>query len=219
MTKTLTLTAALAACHLFGNAQIKKGAVLLGGQVSFYNSNSKNNSTTNEGKSNNGGINISVGKAVKENTIVGVYGAYGKGKIENIASSNSKDVSTSINASAGIFLRKYKRLGKDFYFFGELNAGYASGKQVNESKNGTITTTNTNKEIGGAIGLTPGLSYQICKKLQLEVLMPSFAGLRFGSNKYTQSSGSSSNGNYFQVSSSLNNSLLNSLAVGFRLVL
>lgn len=219
MTKTLTLTAALAACYLFGNAQIKKDAVLLGGQVSLYQSKQEDVNTVSGNKINGANFNITAGKAIKENTIIGVYGNYGQSKMENTFSVSTSNKSVNTITGAGVFVRKYKGLGKGFYFFGEINAGYEGNRQEYENNNGITVNTSTTKENGAKLGLTPGLSYQLFKKLQLEVLMQSFAGLRYGKSKTNASTGDVSKGDYFQLNSSLNSSLLSGTAIGFRLVL
>lgn len=219
MMKTLTLTAAFAAFALTAAAQIKKDAVLLGGQVSVYNSKSNTNTAPPNTTNYNVFLNLSAGKAIKENTVVGLYGGYGQGKNENIYANNSSSKLTSTNSAAGVFYRKYKNLGKNFYFFGEVNAGYRSLKQESENKVVNTITTTSYTETGGELGLTPGLSYQLFKKMQLEVLMPSFAGVRYMATKNSGSNTAVQKGNSFQFNTSLNGGLFNGLAVGFRFVL
>lgn len=219
MKKTIAMAVLFTAAYSVTHAQIKKDAVLLGGQVSFYSSKTSDNSTPPNTTNNNAFVNISAGKAIKENTVVGLYGGYGQGKSENIYSNNSSNKSTGTNTSAGVFYRKYKGLGKNFYFFGEVNAGYRGYKQDYENKAFGTTTTTTSTETGAELGLTPGLSYQLFKKMQLEVVMPSFAGLRYATTKNSGSNITTTKGNSFQFSTSLNNSVLNSLAVGFKFVL
>jgi hypothetical protein len=219
MKKTIAMAVLCSAAYSVTHAQIKKDAILLGGQVSVYSSKSSDNSTPPNTINNNAVFNLSAGKAIKENTVVGIYGGYGQGKNENIYSNSSSSKSTGTNTSAGVFYRKYKGLGKNFYFFGEANAGYRGYKQEYENKVIGATTTTTNTETGVELGLTPGLSYQLCKKMQLEILMPAFAGLRYATTKNSGSNITTTKGNLFQFSTSLNNSALNSLAVGFKFVL
>lgn len=221
MTKTLTLTAVLAACYLFSNAQIKKDAVLLGGQVSVNSTKTKVTPTPANPTRENSGmvITLSAGKAVKENTVVGLYGGYGTAKSSDTYSNNSSNSSESSNTTAGVFYRKYKGLSKNFYFFGELNAGYTGYKQQYENKTAGIINTSTNTTTGAELGVTPGISYQVLKKMQIEILMPSFAGIRYSVNKNTGTNTTTQKGNSFQFNSSLNGGFINGLAVGFRLVL
>jgi hypothetical protein len=219
MKKTIAMAVLFTAAYSGTHAQIKKDAILLGGQVSVYSSKTSDNSTPPNTTNNNAFLNLSAGKAIKENTVIGIYGGYGQGTNENINSNSSSNKSTGTNTSAGIFYRKYKGLGKNFYFFGEINAGYRGYKQEYENKVIGVTTTSTSTETGAELGLTPGLSYQLFKKMQLEVVMPSFAGLRYATTKNSGTNSTTTKGNIFQFSTSLNNSLLNSLAVGFKFVL
>lgn len=219
MKKTILMAVFCTAAYSVTHAQIKKDAILLGGEVSVYSSKSSDNSTLPNNNINSTFLNLSAGKAIKENTIVGIYGGYGQGKNENIYSSSTSNKSTITSTAAGVFYRKYKPLGKSFYFFGEINAGYSANKQEYENKVIGATTTTTSTVSGAVLGLTPGLSYQLFKKMQLEVLMPSFAGLQYATTKNSGSNIPTTKGNLFQFSTSLNNSLLNSLAVGFKFVL
>jgi Autotransporter beta-domain len=219
MKQTIALAILCIAAHAVIHAQIQKNAVLLGGQISFYSSKSADASNTPSTNTNNAFFNISAGKAIRENTVVGIYGGYGQGKTEYIFSNSTSNTSAATTSSAGIFYRKYKGLGRKFYFLGELNAGYRRYKQENENKVTGATAVSTNTETGVEMGLTPGLSYQLLKKMQLEVLMPAFAGLRYATTKNSGTNIATSTGNVFQFSTSLNNSLLNSMAVGFKLIL
>ena len=219
MKKFVAFTLILSACCIFTHAQIKKDAVLLGGQVSVYSSKPSGNSASPKTNNNNIFLNLSVGKAIKENTVIGLYGGYGQGKNENIYSISASNISTSTTTSAGIFYRKYKSLGKNFYFFGELNAGYRGYKQEYENRVIGAITTSADTENGVELGLTPGISYRLFKKLQLEVLMPSFAGLRYATTKNSGSNITTTKGSLFQLSSNLNSGLLNNMALGFKFVL
>lgn len=217
MKKTITLAAACLMAYSFSHAQIKKGAVLTGGGLSFYKSKDYGSANPPESKYNNAYLNLSAGKAVKENTVVGVYAGYGRNKSEYNYNSSNKTSNAVTSSGAGMFFRKYKSLGKGFYFLGEMDAGYSRYKQeyVTSSPVNDVTITSN----GATLVLTPGLSYQLFKKMQLEVLMPSFAGMQYAASKTTTLSGTKE-GNAFQFSTGLNNgTLLSNLSLGFRLVL
>ena len=203
--------------YLFTNAQIKKDAILLGGQVSFYSAKNTGTPTPPDSKNNGAALNLSLGKAVNENTVAGVYAGYGKNKAENYYNGSTYYTSTTSNYSAGLFYRKYKNFTKNCYFFGEINGGFSGYKQSTEnvqpSSNKSVYTQN-----GIQLGITPGLSYQIYKKLQLEILIPSVAGISYASTKSTNQT-TTIKGSIFQLSTSLNASLLNNVALGFKFVL
>lgn len=80
MKKTIAMAVLFTAAYSVTHSQIKKDAVLLGGQISFSGSKSSNNSTPPNTATNNVFLNLSAGKAIKENTIIGIYGGYGRGK-------------------------------------------------------------------------------------------------------------------------------------------
>lgn len=219
MKKTIALAILFIASYSVTHAQIKKDAILLGGQVGFSSSKSAELPSTPSIKYNNALFNISAGKATKENAVVGLYGGYGNGKNENVYSNNTSNIATTTNTSAGVFYREYKSLGKNFYFFGEVNAGYRGYKQEYENKVLNTTSFTKRTETGAELGLTPGVSYQLLKKMQLEILMPSFADLSYTTTKNSGTNVTTTTGNAFRFNTSLSNSFLNSLAVGFKFVL
>lgn len=214
--KTLTFITAFTVLHLFSSAQIKKDAVLLGGHISFGSNKTSTTPASSETKNNSATFNLLAGKAFKQNQVFGLYGGYGQSKSENIFTNNTA-TTTNTSYSAGVFYRHYKNLSKNFYFFGEATAGYNGNKSVNKNQQPATKSTFTNN--GVAIGISPGISYQVCNKLQLEVLMPQFAGLQYGSTKSTANNGSVSKSSGFNFSTNLNTSLLNSLALGFKFIL
>src|SRR5437763_127898 len=99
MKKKFYLVAACLSIVFIGNAQIKKGEVLLGGGVN-YNTSSAGSTT---GKTNSFYISPSVGRAVEDNIIVGLNLFYSHANQNNFYNSNSYGVS--------VFVRKYKPLG------------------------------------------------------------------------------------------------------------
>ena len=114
-------------CSLLANAQIKKGSILLGGQASFSHNNV--NYPPNQGSNqtlNNGSISLSWGKAISDNTVLGLDFQFGMSNNHNNGYPNQKQKYNSYGA--GIFYRKYKSLAKDFYFFLEGGLNYSYGK-------------------------------------------------------------------------------------------
>lgn len=220
MKKIYSLSLLLACTGLMGTAQIKKGAILLGGQLS-YNSNSNaywnvNQPNQTNQKSSGGNFNIAIGKAFKENTVTGVNIGFGSSKSDNFYNGSTYYNSHSNQYNLGLFYRKYKKLSGDFYFFGEGCVGFFSNKQTNTDiplNNKTII-----KGLGGNLFLTPGISYKICKKLQIEITMPGILNANYISYKAAPQT-SNPNQKQFAISSSLNGTLLNSVGFGFRFVL
>src|SRR3569623_1444047 len=153
MTKRILVTLLTICCFSnFTNAQIKTSSVLLGGQIGYYSSDvSYSGSQPNE-KNNNASFNISIGKALKENSVYGLNLTYSPVKVDNFYN-GANYISSKLNQyNLGIFYRKYKKLGKDFYFYTELGASYIYMKETNTDTLGT--DLETIKQSGGQIFLT-----------------------------------------------------------------
>lgn len=197
-------------------AQIKKSSVFLGGNVGF-SSYMSTNTTNNLNNNKLTGISISpvIGKAVKENLIVGFDLSYGYNKNDNIGNA---DVTINKNYGLGFFVRKYKPLGKsDFSIFlqGRLGAGYSTRLR----NYNTIYKDEFNQFIIDA-SLYPGISYNVSKKLQIEAGFNNLVGISYSSGKgeVTGQSPRSYSQKVFSLSSSLNN-FNSALSLGFRLLL
>lgn len=200
------------------NAQFSKGSILLGGNF-FYseNKNSTNTIGLPEQKYNAANFNISAGKAVTGNAVFGLnlgfitsstsnYSQYPYGS--QIFKSNGYDI--------GVFYRKYKGMGKDFYLFGEIDATYTFGNQfVKDSTGSKISNGNT---YGGNAAFELGISYKVSKKILMEISLPSLFSVTYISNK-TTSTGQISKNDQFNINTSLSTSPLDNLAIGFRLIL
>ena len=92
------------------NAQIKKGSLLLGGQLSFSTGSQKLNDV-HTWKANSIEISPSFGKAVADNLIVGIDAGFGFSKGNQPAPPNGGTIKSN-SAGAGIFIRKYYFINK-----------------------------------------------------------------------------------------------------------
>jgi len=215
MKKKITVTIiAFLCCSFIANAQIKDGSVLLGGQA-YYSNTDYGKSPANQAsqKIHNAQVTISVGKALKENTVYGVNLTYANYFQSNIGQSPNLYDSKSNSYGGGIFVRKYKPLGEDFYLFGELEASYLAGKTT--YKYGSGNSTNGPKTSVVQLALTPGISYQLLKKLQVEITIPDIGSIQYSTNT---TEGSSTKQNNFGFATTLNSFALGNLGVGFRFV-
>ncbi len=116
--------------------------------------------------------------------------------------------------------REYKQLAKDFYLFGNADASYriSNEKRDHQSPNKDYER----KRKGATIGVSPGLSYQLFKKLQVELTLPSLINISYFNSKYEddQLPGTITKENNFSISSNLfGNSTLGNLGLGFRFIL
>jgi hypothetical protein len=194
------------------NAQIKKGAILLGGQLGFSYSDN-NSGVGDDTKTTSFNFSPAVGKAIKENLVIGVD--------LNFVAGSSKTGSSSQTSpktyGAGFFARQYKNLGKGFYFFGQGRAGF-NYNQTTSTYNNTIPPVSQNYT-GYNIGLTvyPGVSYAVSNKFQLEMALNNLAYLQYTHSKQTETYNPDIKSDNFQLGSSL--SSLSGLVIGFRFLL
>lgn len=216
-TKILFLNAILLFVVLVSHAQINKDRYLLGGSLNAYKA--KNIPYTTDSKLETLNVNIQAGKVVKDNTVVGLILSYG---FINSYYTDSKNYNKYNQYNAGIFYRKYKRLLKDFYLFGETDAvySYSKNKRVDELDSAVNSNSVSN---GGLISFVPGLSYSIFKKLQIELLMPNLMNVSYSHTKTTYANSTSPDfsekGNVFSFNASLNGDFLSNFGIGFKFLL
>lgn len=184
------------------NAQINDGKFLLGGNV-FFN-NQKNTLVTGQDiKSSSAGIRLRLGKFISSTSAIGVIVDYNHADaIEN--RTNSYGI--------GVFYRKYKSLGSNFYLFGEGNIKYSYGKSENKN-NINKSTINT-----VSLHLLPGISYSITPKIQMELTIPNLLSASYSSSKLTSGSPQSSQ-NSFSIGAGLNQNAMSNIGIGFKLIL
>jgi hypothetical protein len=215
-TKILLFTAIFFCAGITTNAQITEGRYLLGGSVGYNSSKSQQNSVF---KSEALYTNIQFGKVVKDNTVAGIFLSYGYTK------NNSNDVTSSKSNQygAGVFYKKYKQIVKDLYFFGEVDAVYNYSKTTQGNmqigSDGAQTITN-----GGSVSFTPGISYSVCKRMQMELLMPNIVSAYYGASKNESTSSlnssiSTSKSSGLSVNANFNTTVLNSFGIGFKFLL
>ncbi len=191
------------------HSQISKGSTLLGGTLGF----NTYKTLTSDNKETNLSFSPVFGKAVSDNTVLG-----GSLRFAMYEINGSK---TSSSYGAGIFLRKYRPLGKGFYLFGESNLKFDYGtykenfgiNQIEEYKTKTYTVS---------IGLNPGLSYEITKRLQLELVFPDLISANYNWGK-REGIGNATfynrKTNGFGVNSNLSLNGISSVGIGIRFLL
>jgi hypothetical protein len=157
---------------LISSAQISKGSILLGGGLNYSNNDFDNNTN----KSRTYGFSPSIGIAVRENKVLGLSLFFSH--LTNHVSGSPSDAVTN-NYGAGIFLRKYLPVGKNFYLFGQGNADFNYYKY--ELKDLLLGRLNEHYALG--IRLFPGLSYALTKKFHLELGLYDFLQLNYSVDK------------------------------------
>lgn len=210
-TKILLSFAIFFCAAITSNAQINEGRYLLGGSASFSSTKNQQNTSKAEALYTN----IQFGKVVKENAVAGIILSY--------SYSNNSSTNKSDQISAGLFYRKYKTLAKNFYFFGEVDAVYihatSAYDQLQIGSYGQKSLSN-----GGAISFIPGISYSVCKRLQMELLMPNLASISYTSGKTENTDPSTTTistvkSHNFSANANLNSNFLSSFGIGFKFLL
>lgn len=201
-----------------GHTQMKKGTVLLGGQLSYYKRDYKYDNQPGQNL-RTATIGISAGKAFKENNFVGLEINYTSFK-ETSSYNGSDSVRTKGNlATIGTFIRTYKKLANNFYIFFQANGGVTTGNQIYSYKSPTGEIKATQR--GVYVSLTPGVAYQVIKKMQVEITIPGIINMQYIVTKQNSRDPQVKNSKYkiFKFNSNLSNTNLSWLGVGFRFVL
>jgi hypothetical protein len=198
------------------SAQFKKGDILLGGDLSYSSNKASSANIVDEQKVNSGIFNITLGKAIKENTVFGIQLTYQP--YYNTSDFGYGRQTTRMDYyGIGIFYRIYKTLGKDFYFFGETGAVYNwSNTSMKDSTGNEISSGTGN---GGTIYVTPGIAYKVSKKFYIELSIPEIFTLRYASNNTKTGSVTTEIDKTFAAGLNFNSNPLNNIGLGFRLVL
>jgi hypothetical protein len=214
-------------CYLFillfvfsftAQGQIKKQSVLLGGQLFYYNN--KNQVENFNQKSESGTISVSIGKAFKENRIIGMNLGFSPIRQSNYLNNGDTTTLTFNRFDIGIFYREYKQLAKDFYFFSQVDGAFITANQTEHYKIAATDVKATQR--GGFISLTPGISYQVFKKMQLELTIPNILSMQYLVTKFDSQNPQVKNSKQEQIlfySNLNNNTSVGWLGVGFRFVL
>lgn len=200
------------------NGQIKKQSIVLGGQLFYYNN--KNNVDNLNQKLESGTISISMGKAYKENKVIGINIGFSPIRQSNYLNGGDTTNLAFNRFDLGLFYREYKKLAKDFYFFSQVDGGYITANQTEHYKiaSGDVKAS----QRGGFFSLTPGISYQIFKKMQLEITIPNILSVQYLVTKFDSqiSQVKNSKQEQFLFYSNINNNTgLGFLGVGFRFIL
>jgi hypothetical protein len=176
--KAKLLLAAILVCGIlssYAQKNIPKGSLLIGGNFSFASNNFKNENNV-ETKSNAFTISPSCGIAVKDNLMIGLNFGYSFYKNSYYSNYPYYDSSRVHSFNYGIFARKYKPLKNNFYLFLQGNLGGFNSKRDLEN---TTTRDYYEKQVGVNMSVTPGISYAINSKLQIETGFSDIFGIGY----------------------------------------
>ncbi len=168
MRKFTSLVFVIVCFAVTANAQITKGSLLIGGSLSIGQQKETTNSIGNQ-NTTYWQFSPMVGLAFKENTIGGISLS-----VSGLTTSSSNTENNSYGG--GIFLRKYKPLGKGFYVFGETNAFYGFNKYAVSYPSGSSSSQRFNTL---SLNLFPGVSYAVGKRFFLETTLTNLLSLHY----------------------------------------
>lgn len=192
-------------CTTFGQDQklenrlnIEKGTWFTAGSISFSSNESKSENLTNFYDAENLGFNLApkIGFALKRNLVAGVGIDYGRTKYNN-SNVNVGNLKTSefLNQSFNVspYLRAYKGLGQNIALFLQGEFGYTRGwSEISRSDQSESTSTQNRY----SLGIRPGLTYFMSKKLALETSIGNLGFSKFDSDGSNQATSSGSNFNF-----------------------
>ena len=193
--------------YSIANAQVKKGDIVLGGNLGYTDqSQTVLSSPPVTTKSTSLSINPSIGKAIRDNLVLGIDFAYMHGTGDQTPAGTGSSSQTENGFTAGVFIRRYKPIGAGFSLFGqaEVSGNYSHSNYAAPSSGIVLSRYN---DYGFALVLAPGIAYALSRKWQIETSLPNFLSVNYQYNKTTQqynsSSPSSVDGHTFGFSSSL----------------
>ncbi|NJK94750.1 MAG: porin family protein [Bacteroidales bacterium] len=126
-------------------------------------------------------------------------------------STNSETINKTKTFTISPFVKKYFALGEHAYFFGKAQADFGFGKDIDEYKSGTVTTSVEEHQSVFRIGVIPGFRYNITDKFGIE------AGIGFFGFSNTVNTSGSGNNEKKDINSSFQLSVIpNSLSLGIR---
>ena len=200
----------LLAC--MAHAQLKKGDILLGGNVNFSKQTVNPVSANNPVDQTIFSFTPSVARAVKDDLLVGLNLTYTYSKMKSGAPAY---ITAQDGYGLGVFVRKYKTLGAGFALFAEGDLG--GMYQLSRSYPDGGTKPPADKSYSINAGFYPGIAYFISKHVQLETGLQNMGYIQYTHAKTGQGVPEVKS-TTFAVGSSLNQAL-NNLVVGFKWIL
>ena len=211
MQKNFYLFLLFISVSLVSNAQFKQGSTILGGDFTLNMQNSSFQQDAGlSSRSGNLGLSPSIGKALKENLVLGIALSYSHNYSKNYDTVESH-TSTNDFYGVGVFLREYIPLGNRFYLFAHEQLGGSYGVYKTDR-----VTLGSNYM--AALNIYPGIAYGVCKRVQVEIDFQNLASVNYTHQKTGNSSTGFDKSDAFSVSTSLNDAL-NNFQFGLRILL
>ena len=215
MIKILSIISIAVLCSGTSFSQINKGSTSIGGEFYFHSADDNDQLSQGKSKLRNGSINFSIGKAVRENSVLGIDLLYSPSSQKNYQTGNNYSNQKSNTYGAGIFYRQYKKLAKDFYFFGEPSLSFTTNHSTIDQVGGPQLTNN--RWSTALFTFAPGISYKVLRSFYLDVQIPQLLSLQYASYR-ERGLNSDVKRKEFSAYTSFNNTFLQNLGIGFRFI-
>ncbi len=219
MKKFITLSV-IVLIALNATAQFQKGNKLVGFGLNVGTTSSRqdNSSLLQTNNSTVFGLSTELGFAVNENRLNGFFAGadYGWSKAEFPNQPTNSYKSNYFSTNGGYFTRRYKKIGGDFFVFGEGRAGANYQQSIN---NASSSSEDKLQRAGVNIGLYPGLAYKWTDRFLLELRFADFVNVGYAWQKSKSANGNSSTQNNFNLGTSLGLGYLDNIGIGARWIL
>jgi hypothetical protein len=175
----LSLTATISILNL--NAQLNKGSIWLSGSISYGSVPiSSSNIQDPSGRNKQMSFSPYIGKSLDENMVAGILFIYARRRDRYLSPSYHRE--NQFDYGTGLFFRRYKSLGKGFYFFGNAQLDYSYTKLDYLFR----TDPPEFQKIKGnhlRLAVYPGISYAINQAIHFEVRVPDLVGINYSIEK------------------------------------
>jgi hypothetical protein len=195
----------LTACISY--AQVKKGDVLVGGNIGFFKQDVSPGQSGNDLTSFS--IYPSIGKAIRDDLVVGLNLGYAHSRTKSVTS--DAYITTQVQYSLGAYIRRYKNLGAGFALFGEGDLLLTYGLYKSYYDGGPKPPASKSYSIRA--GLYPGIAYFLSRRVQVETGFQDIVNVQ-----YLQSGFGADKSNSVSLNANLNKAFDN-FVVGFKLLL
>lgn len=215
--KYLYILSFVIVCSGTARAQVNKGEIVLGGNIGYQDQASNGVTPPSPTTFHNLNINPSIGKAIRENLVLGLDLSYSHGSSGSGSGSQAQYSNASNGFFAGVFLRRYKGLGNGFYLFGqaEIGSGYSHTSTDNPA---SVETSYRSNSYSASFQLYPGIAYALNRHWQIEAGLPNFFAINYSHTRetmvYSGQNEQPGTNHYFSINSSLTGN--NQFTVGIR---
>jgi len=194
MKKILLLSVVAVLSVSIVKAQIPKGSIFIGGQISGNTYKYESSSYPHPQKQNSIVVSPAIGTAIRQNLIAGIDLTYAHLKNDN----GFNAVTKGNEFGGGFFLRRYASIANRLYFFLQGRAGYFHEKD--ESSSGS--SANINQSNNFNLGLYPGISFALTRSLHVEAGLNNLVLVNYSHSTYKQQGSPDQTSNNFNFNTS-----------------